>query len=301
VAATIGRGPSAVVCKSPYEGVGVAALSRAVPRGRRPRIVVEVHGDWRTASRLYGSSWRRALSPVADRAAGWAIRRADAIRAVGGFTAALAREAGFDGDLDVYTAYGDLDLFLTDPPADAPRRPDALFVGALEAPKSVDVLIEAWRDVRDRVPGARLTIVGAGSHESALRRQAALASLDGSVRFAGSVPRERVRGLLDASRVLVLPSRSEGLGRVILEAFARGRPVVASNVGGIPELVDDGVTGRLVPAEDPEALAKALAELLADPSLSTAMGAAARTRVETRDPSSGFEAGIERLAGWAAR
>jgi glycosyltransferase involved in cell wall biosynthesis len=301
VAATARRRPTAVVCKSPYEGVGVVALARAVPHRLRPRVVVEVHGDWRTASRLYGSSSRGLLAPAADRAAGWAVRHADAVRAVGGFTSELAREAGFDGDLDVYTAFGDLDLFLHDPPADVPDRPDALFVGALEAPKSVDVLIEAWREVRDRVPGARLTIVGSGSQEAALRRQAALASLDGCVRFEGAVPRERVRGFLDASRLLVLPSRSEGLGRVVLEAFARGRPVVASDVGGIPELVDDGVTGRLVPAEDPEALAKALGELLGDASLSSAMGTVARTRVEAREPSSGFDAGIERLAGWAAR
>ena len=249
--AAVAPGPSAIVCQSPYEGVGVTALARMLPSSVRPRVVIEVHGDWRTATRLYGSPRRRLAAPVADRAATWAVRRADAVRAVGGFTAALARDAGYRGDIDVYAAFGDMERFTGPEPAPAVDRPHALFVGALEPYKSVDVLLEAWRDVVERVPGARLTVVGSGTQREALLRRARLATLEGSVKFTGTVPREEVRDLLDASRLLVLPSRSEGMGRVILEAFARGRPVVATRVGGVPELVEDGVTGRLVPLRIP--------------------------------------------------
>jgi glycosyltransferase involved in cell wall biosynthesis len=272
-----------------------------LPVSVRPGVVIEVHGDWRTATRLYGSPRRRLAAPIADRAAAWALRHADAVRAVGSFTAALARDAGYGGDIDVYTAFGDMERFTGTPPLSEVDRPAALFVGALEPNKSVDVLLEAWRDVVEHVPGARLTLVGSGSQRDALQRRVELASLEGSVRFTGTVSRQEVRDLLDASRLLVLPSRSEGMGRVILEAFARGRPVVATRVGGIPELVEDGITGRLVPPEDPQALAKALVEMLQDVNPAAAMGRAARAAIEARDPSIGFEAGIERLAGWARR
>ncbi len=294
------RGGSAIVCQSPYEGAGAIALSRLVPRTWRPAVVIEVHGDWRTATRLYGSDARGALAPFADRIAAWAVRRADAVRAINGWTSGLARDAGFDGPIDVYTAFGDIDLYLETEPIAATTKPKVLFVGVLEPYKSVDVLLEAWRSVVERVPGARLSIVGEGSHRERLVRQAELAGLGDSVRFLGSVTRERVRELLDDAALLVLPSRSEGMGRVILEAFARARPVVASAVGGIPELVRDGINGALVSPEDPAELAKALVAMLADPETAAAMGRAGREQVEGRDRSRDFEEGIARLAAWAA-
>ena len=292
---------AAVVCQSPYEAVGVVGLARTLPRSVRPRVVVEIHGDWRTATRLYGSPGRRLAAPIADRAAGWALLHADVVRAVGDFTAGLARDAGYGGDVDVYAAFGDLERFIEGGPSAPVDRPDALFVGALEASKSVDVLLEAWRYVVGRVPGARLTVAGSGTQQGALLRQVRLASLEGSVRFTGAVGRDEVRRLLDACRLLVLPSRSEGMGRVILEAFARARPVVASRVGGIPELIQEGVTGRLVAPEDPEALAKALVGILEDGEMAADMGREARSAVEGRDPALNFEAGIARLAAWAGR
>lgn len=298
VAKAARRRPSAVICQSPYEGVGVVAMTRLVPRPLRPCVVVEVHGDWRTATRLYGSPWRRLASPVADRAAEAAIRAADRVRVIGDFTERLVRDVGYRGPMDRFVAFGDLHRFMMPVPTVMTDEPRAVFVGALEPAKSVDVLIEAWRIVAQRVPGARLSLAGDGSRREALERQATLAGLGDSVRFEGAVSRNDVRDLLDRSRVLVLPSRSEGLGRVILEAFARARPAVATRVGGIPELVIEGETGLLVSPENPEALAKALAELLCAPETTAAMGRAARRFLESRDPALDFAAGIGRLAEW---
>jgi glycosyltransferase involved in cell wall biosynthesis len=288
-----------IVCQSPYEGIGAIGVTRLVPRARRPAIVVEVHGDWRTATRLYGSSARRLVSPVADVLAMWAIQRADSIRVIGEFTEGLVRSAGYTGPVDTYTAFGGLRAFLESPPAPLPDAPAALFVGALEPSKSVDVLLEAWRTVVSTVPGARLTIIGEGSHGSALRRQAELAGFASAVRFLGSCSRSQVIKELDRTRVLALPSRSEGMGRVILEAFARGRPVVGTEVGGIPDLIRDPGLGRLVPAEDSEALAKALVEFLTmDETTRSGYMVRTRSEVDWRDASRTFEAGIERLSGW---
>jgi glycosyltransferase involved in cell wall biosynthesis len=295
----LGRRVDVIVCQSPYEGIGAIGVTRVLPRALRPGIVVEVHGDWRTATRLYGSSARRLVSPVADGLAAWAVRRADSIRVIGAFTERLVRSAGYIGPVDTYTAFGGLDAFLKSPPAPLPDAPAALFVGALEPSKSVDVLLEAWRIVVSTVPGARLTIIGEGSHGSALRRQAELAGFTSSVRFLGTCSRSQVITELDRARVLALPSRSEGMGRVILEAFARARPVVATAVGGIPELVDDGVTGVLVPTEDSEALAKALIEMLDQaPARLQVMGKRALAAVVALDGDIAFEAGVARLARW---
>jgi len=122
--------------------------------------------------------------------------------------------------------------------------------------------------------------------------------LDDTVTFLDPMPQSELRVLLDQSTCLVLPSRAEGLGRVNVEAMARARPVVASAVGGIPELVDDGHTGRLVPPEDVTALADALVEVLQDREMARAMGQEARRRAVERAPHTEYEEGIARLAGW---
>ena len=93
-----------------------------------------------------------------------------------------------------------------------------------------------------------------------------------------------------------MPSRSEGMGRLALEAHGRGRPVVASAVGGLPEVVEDGETGVLVPPDDPDSLADAIVKLLEDPERARAMGRQGRERMQARSPSDEFERGIERLA-----
>jgi glycosyltransferase involved in cell wall biosynthesis len=219
---------------------------------------------------------------------------------IGSFTEGLVREAGFTGPIDVYTAFGGLDAFLATPPLPSPDAPNALFVGVLEPYKSVDVLLEAWRIVSTTIPGAGLSIIGEGSQSVTLRRQAEVAGLTSSVRFFGRRTRDEVIEALDSARVLALPSRSEGMGRVILEAFARGRPVVASAVGGIPELVREPELGRLVPPEDPDALAKALIDVLSgDARVRAAFTDRTRATVEDRDRQREFEAGIERLSRWA--
>src|SRR5262249_16017665 len=92
-----------------------------------------------------------------------------------------------------------------------------------------------------------------------------VAAAPGQVTWTQSLPGNAVADALDAATVLVLPSRSEGLGRVVVEAFCRGRAVVGSRVGGIPDLVTDGENGLLVPAEDPEALPDALLSVLSHP------------------------------------
>jgi glycosyltransferase involved in cell wall biosynthesis len=288
-----------VVAQSPYEAAGVHLWRTLLPGRLRPRLVCEVHGDWRAASRLYGSPARRLLAPVADRVAVWGLRHAERVRAVSELLEQLVREAGYAGDLDRFVAYSDFRAFLEAEPLPVPEDQVALFVGVLEPCKGVDVLLEAFARVVRELPGARLQIVGEGPRRAELEAQARRLGLGPSLVFRGTFPRRELPALLDAARLLVLPSRSEGLPRVIVEAMARARPVVATRVGGIPELVEHGVTGLLVPPEDPDALADALVRLLADRDLAARMGAEARRRALARDPAREFAEGIARLRAWA--
>jgi glycosyltransferase involved in cell wall biosynthesis len=266
--------PDAVLVQGAHEAAA-ALLARRLA-GSGAKVLLDVHGDWRTATRLYGSPARRLLNPVADRLASLAVRRADAVRTVSDYTTGLVRDAGIE-PAAVFPAFMDLEPFLG-PPEPLPERPSALFVGVLELYKNVDGLAAAWRLAAPRVPEARLRIVGTGSRPDVVERL--LADVPEQTSWAPSVPAAEVARALDESTLLVLPSRSEGMGRVIVEALCRGRPVVASRVGGIRDLVRDGENGILVEPGDTRALAEALVGVLSDGALAARLAAAARTSVE---------------------
>ena len=270
IAGELGRSrPDVVVTQSPYEAAAALAARRLV--GSRARVVVELHGDWRTATRLYGSRLRRVLEPVTEPVARVALRRADVVRTISGYTTELIRPLGRDPGA-VFPAYVDLSAFLDRPPAPLPDRPVVLFVGVLERYKGVDVLAEAWPRVVAAVPAAMLHAVGDGPLAPTIDRL--------GIRWDRRLDADRVARALDDSSVLVLPSRSEGLPRIVIEAFCRGRGVVGTRAGGIPDIVEDGVSGVLVPPGDPAGLADALIRCLQDRELLARLGAGARAGAE---------------------
>ena len=267
--------PDAVLAQGAQE-TALALLGRRLARVPT-KVVADIHGDPAAPTRLYGSPLRKALAPFADWLARRGLRGADGVRTISAYTSGVVREAGVEPTA-TFAAFMDLEPFLETEPRPLPEHPVALFVGVLERYKAVDVLVEAWRLAAPRVPDATLHIVGKG----ALRDVAArlVAELPGQTRWTEALPTGEVSRALDAAAMLVLPSRSEGLGRVVVEAFCRGRGVVASRVGGIPDIVDDTATGLLVAPDDPQALADALVRVLTDRALAERLGSAARIAVE---------------------
>ncbi len=150
-------------------------------------------------------------------------------------------------------------------------------VGALAPEKGQAVLLAAWREVLAVFPNARLVLVGEGLERRRLEQLARELS-PGSVRFAGF--RDDVASCLKSFDLVVLPSIAEGIGGAAIEAMACRRAVVASRVGGLPEVVADGVTGLTVPSCNPAALSAAIVALLGDAQRRAAMGEAGRVRVE---------------------
>ncbi len=182
---------------------------------------------------------------------------------------APAARAGVAGKLAVVP--NGLDL----PAEVAPPGGRVLTVGRLIPDKGMDTVIDAVAGIQ-----GLLTVAGDGPERARLAARAAAHGLD--ARFTGFVPRERLDALYREAWVVVLAARrGEGLPNVVLEAFAHGRPVVATPVAGVRDLVVDGVTGLLVPPGDPRALRDALARLAHERGLAARMGEAGRRSAET--------------------
>jgi glycosyltransferase involved in cell wall biosynthesis len=186
----------------------------------------------------------------------------------------LAQTEGFDETSFEIVHYG------IRPRPEAPLPPTGeqrlLCVGRLIPIKGHIVLLRAFAKVHEEFPAARLAIAGRGPLEPALRALARELKIADAVEFLGHVAPIQME--IERSAVVVVPSMGEGFGMVALEAMERSRPVIAAAIGGLGELVQDGVTGYLVPPADVEPLAGSIAELLRDPAKARAMGEAGRER-----------------------
>ncbi len=150
-------------------------------------------------------------------------------------------------------------------------------IGELHPIKGQEYLIRAMKEITD--PEVCLVIIGAGEREAFLKNLIKEEGLTDRVFLAGRVSRAGTHA--KAFDIFVLPSLSEGLAYVLLEAGLAGLPIIASQVGGIPEIIENGITGLLVPARDEHAIAEALHALLADESLRTSLGSAIQQKVLT--------------------
>jgi len=239
----------------------------------RPRLVRSIHNT----DRLFEH-------PLLGRLAAFSLQRFDRVivisDAVGGY---VRRTTGLAEARMRRIRYG-LAPSAEPAPVVAPRGADErrviLVPARLDPQKGQDVILEALPAVRAAVPNAEVWLAGheTGTSSDELRALAERLGVSDAVRFLGF--REDMAALMRRAEIVALPSRWEGFGLVLLEAMDACRPLVASAVGAIPEVVEDGVTGLLVPPEQPAALAQALLALLRDPQRAARLGAAGRRRLE---------------------
>jgi glycosyltransferase involved in cell wall biosynthesis len=216
---------------------------------------------------------------------------------------ALARDAvgGFAPGTRARVVYNGMDVARIARQADAPLPgglldgggPRVGMVGNLDARKNPALLVEALPAVRAAVPGTRALLVGAfkdPAYGDAVRARISALGLADAVTVTGFLqnPFPVVRAL----DVLAHPARRDPFPLALLEGMALGRPIVASRVGGIPEMLADGESGLLVPSDDAAALSAALIALLGDPARRARMGAAALRRLTTRFSLDGFAAAM---------
>ncbi|MCE0763117.1 glycosyltransferase [Pseudonocardia kujensis] len=264
-------------------GYNAETLGRvAAALTRVPRSVVWVHncGDVTPRGRL-----RAVVDRVLDRVTSAYYAVAEGQRPY------LVDDLGYpDAKIEVIHNGVDVDRFVVREPGASDSGVAAEFgfdkgapvigaVAVLRPEKDHATLLHAMRLVLDERPDARLLIVGDGPERSSLEALATELGIAGSVAFAGA--RHDVDRLLGGIDVVTLSSFTvECFPMAILEAMARGLPAVATAVGGVPEMIDDGRTGHVVPPRDPRALADALLKVIGDPSVRASMGAAGRRRVE---------------------
>jgi len=221
--------------------------------------------------KLHGSDINHVVKlPGARKMAAWALPKAARVVAVSRPLADEVVAMGVDRERVRVVMNGvDGDLFKPGDRAAAreelglPDGPLAVYIGNLKPEKGPLDLGRAWASVLAQVPDATLVMVGDGPQKSEL--EAMTREHGERVRLIARQPLERVPLYLAAADILVLPSHTEGTPNVVLEALASGRRVVATSVGGVPDLITDDRLGALVPAKDPDALAAAIATALRRP------------------------------------
>lgn len=268
-----------LVAQSPYEGFA-ASLAKIGARllGRRVALVVESHGDFDISvfmqrdvllSRLYRFMMRRTSR--------FALHHAEILRCISNATRSQL-EALIPGKPIVqFPTWTDLDVFLE---AGARRKQEGskkiiLYVGTLIPRKGVHLLLDAFGRIASEFEAVGLWLIGKaedGEYAQALRDQATRMRLSERVHFLGPMPQEKLAEHMTEAEVLVLPSLSEGLGRVVFEAMACGTPVIGSHVDGIPEMITEGENGFLVPPSDVSLLAERLRWILRHPREAYVMG-----------------------------
>ena len=265
-----------------YATATYAAASAAAAAARRPLVAKLVSDPAYERARRYGlfagtleafQTDRSVRTLPLKRLRTVALRQARRIVVPSRYLAEIAAGWGVDRTR--------IEVLLNPTPAPIDVEPAALadgtfvFVGRLTEQKALPVALAAFAEV----PEAKLVLVGDGPERASLQRRVAELGLHDRVRFLGSLPRDEVLRQLAGARAAVLSSAWENLPHAAVEALSVGTPVVATAVGGVPEVVLDGENGLLVPAGDPQAFAGALRRMLEDDELHDRLAAEAQPSV----------------------
>jgi glycosyltransferase involved in cell wall biosynthesis len=225
-------------------------------------FILSLHGADLESIRTGRNAYKRIWQSV--------MESADAVTACSEDLARQTREFAPRARVFVVHNGVDVGLFRAAQRGGGPRT--ILHVGKFEHKKGQDVLLAAFRRLADRLADARLHLVGAtGPTLESVQHQVTALGLTGRVRLDVDVPHERIPTFMAEASLFVLPSRREPFGVVLLEAGAAALPVVATRVGGIPELMQDGRTGLLVEPDDPRQLEDALYRVLTDEALAATL------------------------------
>ena len=294
------HGVRILVAQSPYEGFA-AAVAKVLARlvGLKVVLIVENHGDFEVSLFLQRRVRCQSLYRwLMRRTARFALQHADLLRAVSNSTRKQLEIWSPGKPVVQFPAWTDIEVFLKAGEGDGAREPLILYAGVLIPGKGVHHLLRAFAKVAQEFPEAWMEIVGRDEnpeYAEELHQEVLRLGLNGRVSFVGEVPQVELANRMRRACVFVLPSRSEGLGRVVAEAMATGTPVIGSRVGGIPEMIRDGLTGLLVPPGDEEALAERLRWVLEHPQEAEAMGHRAREFARSFFSPEAYLAGYRRL------
>ena len=258
-----------------YDPLQTGLVAVRTARRLKTPLVIEVNGDYWAPSNYLDV--KNPVSKALKRATYVAVEafvlgRADGIKLLYPSQLDPFRRFVRTTVVEAFSNYVDVEAF-----RDLGASREVLSVGFPFYVKGMDILTEAFRRVADEFPDWRLKILGWYAGEELGRLKRAMGDHP-RIRHHPPVPNRDMLEHIGRCGIMVLASRTEGMGRVLLEAMAAGKPRIGTRIGGIPTMIRDGVDGTLVPPEDPAALARALRELMGDADRRAAMGRAAASR-----------------------
>jgi len=238
--------------------IHVQSLDIAVPALISKRLLKIPYVLWGRGSDVYLPHWRTKLTSKT------VIKDADSVLAL---TEGMKRAMRGIHDRDITVVPNGIELKeytekMQVEEVKCPPEKRILFVGRLHPIKGVPYLLQAMKLVHEKIPDVKLILVGDGEDRRQLEILTERLAIRECVKFAGSVPHERVQGYMNQAEVFILPSISEGFPVTILEAMACSLPIVATRAGGVPDIIRDGINGYLVDTKNPEQIAWALLNIL---------------------------------------
>jgi len=277
------HGIDILIAQSPYEGFAAAwaKIATRILFRKKVVLIVESHGDFERNLFLqrrirFRSVYRFLMKAIAT----FSLRRADSLRAISEATKAQLERWTSRKAIVKFPTWTDIEVFHN---AGSSVRHKTerfiLYVGVLISLKGVHFLLESFARIANEMKDTKLVLIGKandGGYAETLMKLTARLGLDQRVTFMGAMLQSEVAEFMARAQVLVLPSLSEGLGRVLLEAMACGTPVIGSAVGGIPDIIQDGETGFLIPPGEVGALAGRLKWILQHPDQARQIGESAR-------------------------
>lgn len=264
-----------IICQGPLTEGFIGSWLKII---WRKELVVEIHGDWQEGPFM---NKRRFLAPLSRRIAAvmglWALGKSDKIRTLTHISRNEIKSRFSDKKYFTFPTFTDIDIFLDE--NDTGFQNYILTAAVLSPIKSIDTLIESFSKIHNKFPDFKLVIVGDGPSRDNLQLTTHNLQLTDKVIFTGKLSLSEVKEVMKDCYMFVLPSLSEGFGRVFIEAMALAKPVIATNVGGVPEIVKNGKNGFLIEPKNADVLAEKIEGLLLSPELARKMGEAGRELV----------------------
>lgn len=259
-----------IVCQSPLtEGLAGVFLKVLF----RKELIIEIHGDWREGpfinkKRLFAPILRKMV-PYIGR---FSLSRADKVRTLTRLVGHEVRDEFPGKKYFAFPTFTDIDIFLEEKKATLQKY---ICTAAVLSPiKNIETLIEAFAKIHSKFSDFKLFIIGSGLTGQKLRVMSYELRVPDRVVFTGQLSQGELKNIMKDCYAFALPSLSEGFGRVFIEAMALGKPVIGSNVGGVPEIIRDGENGFLIEPKDASMLAEKLEYLLSNPETAKKMGEA---------------------------
>lgn len=276
-----------LVCQSPYEGLaGSCTKIIASWFGRKIILVIENHGDFAESLFLQ----RKIIFPsfytfLMKKISNFSLQNADLLRAVSDSTRKQLSKYNLDIPIFQFIAWTDLEAFEEiGNQRENKFNPILVYAGVLIERKGVIHLLNAFKTVALQFPEVKLWLIGKEEdfkYTQQLKTIIKNEQLENQIKFIGEVTQKQLAQKMGEAGIFVLPSYSEGLPRVVIEAMTIGLPVVATNVSGIPQVVENGVTGFLIEPKNETLLAEKITWLLTNPNEALSMGNKARLFVNS--------------------